>query len=317
MRKIKIILPAFLAVVIILSAMLIYNNFREGVQSPGPGLRAGASMLQEGQSGAVGAELPGGQTTAAQNPDGTSQQAEEHSDSGSQGLPGGATDANANAGLQGRLGTCEPEIELPAHSSPTGHNPSSGQGPSGQASQEAPATSPAQTDAGDSAAGNDHGSGSGQGNGQGNEQAESQGSDEQEGNRIKAPDFTVEDAWGNDVSLSDRFGKPIVLNFWASWCPPCRMEKPFFQEAFDHYGNEVKFIVLNIDEPIEVARGYADEEGFTFPLYFDEMNEGAAAFGVTGVPETFFINADGIVEARFLGAINFATIEHSIQSMLE
>jgi len=132
-----------------------------------------------------------------------------------------------------------------------------------------------------------------------------------------APNFEFLGEQGHRLLLSDFAGTPIVLNFWASWCPPCRMEKPFFQEAFDHYGNEVKFIVLNIDEPIEVARAYADEEGFTFPLYFDEMNEGAAAFGVTGVPETFFINADGIVEARFLGAINFATIEHSIQSMLE
>ena len=132
-----------------------------------------------------------------------------------------------------------------------------------------------------------------------------------------APDFNFLGEQGHELLLSDFKGTPIVLNFWASWCPPCRMEKPHFQQAYEQYGSDVKFIILNINEPIETARAYADEEGFTFPLYFDEMRAGAAAFNVTGVPETFFIDADGKVSARFLGAIDFRTIEHSIQEMLE
>ena len=132
-----------------------------------------------------------------------------------------------------------------------------------------------------------------------------------------APDFKFLSEQGHELLLSDFAGTPIVLNFWASWCPPCRMEKPHFQQAFDYYGNEVKFIILNVDEPIDVVRAYMDEEGFSFPVYFDELREGAAAFSVTGVPETFFIDADGIVNSRFLGAINFDTIEHAIQEMLE
>ena len=132
-----------------------------------------------------------------------------------------------------------------------------------------------------------------------------------------APDFKFLGEQGHELLLSDFAGTPIVLNFWASWCAPCRLEKPHFQQAFEHYGNDVKFIILNVNEPIETARAYADEEGFTFPLYFDEMQAGAAAFNVTGVPETFFIDADGVVSSRFLGAINFDTIEHAIQEMLE
>jgi len=132
-----------------------------------------------------------------------------------------------------------------------------------------------------------------------------------------APNFEFLGEQGHLLQLSDFAGTPVVLNFWASWCPPCRMEKPHFQQAFEEYGNDVKFIVLNVDEPIEVARAYADEEGFTFPLYFDETNEGAAAFGVTAVPETFFIDADGVISARFMGAIDFHTIEHSIKDMQE
>ncbi|MCL2746256.1 MAG: TlpA family protein disulfide reductase [Coriobacteriia bacterium] len=132
-----------------------------------------------------------------------------------------------------------------------------------------------------------------------------------------APDFEFLSEQGHRQFLSDFEGTPVVLNFWASWCPPCRMEKPHFQQAFEQYGNDVKFIVLNVDEPIEVARAYMDEEGFTFPIYFDEASEGALAYGVTGVPETFFIDSDGIISSRFMGAINFDTIEHALQEILD
>ena len=94
------------------------------------------------------------------------------------------------------------------------------------------------------------------------------------------------------------------------------MQKPFFQEAYDIYGNEVKFFMMNIDEPIEVARAYMDEEGYTLPIYFDEAREGAQAYGLTGVPETFFIDAEGIVRAHFVGPINMDTIRPSIEAIL-
>ncbi|MCL2403688.1 MAG: TlpA family protein disulfide reductase [Coriobacteriia bacterium] len=132
-----------------------------------------------------------------------------------------------------------------------------------------------------------------------------------------APDFGFTGEQGHFLLLSDYIGTPVVLNFWASWCPPCRMEKPHFQQAFEQYGNDVKFILLNVDEPIEVARAYMDEEGFTFPVYFDETHAGASTFGVTGVPETFFIDADGVISSRFLGAVDLQTISHAIDEMLE
>lgn len=128
-----------------------------------------------------------------------------------------------------------------------------------------------------------------------------------------APDFTFLGEQGHMLMLSDYQGTPVVLNFWASWCPPCRMEKPFFQQAYDLYGNDVEFLMINVDEPIEVARGYMDEEGYTFPIYFDEAHEGTAAFETIGVPETFFIDAEGVIRARFMGAINLATIEQGLE----
>ncbi|MCL2526378.1 MAG: TlpA family protein disulfide reductase [Coriobacteriia bacterium] len=132
----------------------------------------------------------------------------------------------------------------------------------------------------------------------------------------EAPDFSFLGEQGHVEMLSDYRGTPVVLNFWASWCPPCRAEMPHFQEAFDLHGNDVKFIMLNIDESIEVARAFADELELTFPLYFDESSEGALAYKITGVPETFFIDANGVVTQRFLGAIDTKTITTSIEAML-
>jgi len=133
----------------------------------------------------------------------------------------------------------------------------------------------------------------------------------------EAPNFSFISEQGHLQQLSDYRGTPVVLNFWATWCPPCRMEKPHFQQAFERYGNDVKFIILNVNEPMEVVREYADEEGFTFPLYFDEGHEGAIAFDAAHVPTSFFIDADGVIRAHFLGAINFDTIERSILAMMD
>ena len=134
-----------------------------------------------------------------------------------------------------------------------------------------------------------------------------------------APDFEFLGEQGHRLRLSDYKGTPIVLNFWASWCPPCRMHLPHFQEAFDRYGNDVKFIMLNfyVDETMETARSYIDSAGYTFDVYFDEAHEGAVAYGVTGIPETFFINADSIVTDSFLGPIDYDTVMQSIYTMLE
>jgi len=132
-----------------------------------------------------------------------------------------------------------------------------------------------------------------------------------------APDFEFLSEQGHKLRLSDFEGTPIVLNFWASWCPPCRLHMPHFQEAHNLYGNEVKFIMLNFNESMDEARSYIDAEGYAFDIFFDEQREGATAYGVTAVPETFFIDASGIVTASYLGPINLETIEQSIRSMLE
>ncbi|MCL2379876.1 MAG: TlpA family protein disulfide reductase [Coriobacteriia bacterium] len=131
-----------------------------------------------------------------------------------------------------------------------------------------------------------------------------------------APDIVFTDEAGQSFQLSSFANTPVVLNFWASWCPPCRVEKPDFQQAFEQYGDEVKFVMLNVDESVDVARAYVDEEGYTFPIYFDDAGSGALAYEVAGIPETFIIDAGGTITARFLGATSFATLERAIQGTL-
>ena len=110
-----------------------------------------------------------------------------------------------------------------------------------------------------------------------------------------APDFTVYDVEGNPVSLSDFFGRPIVLNFWASWCGPCKMELPDFQTVYDEVGGDVQFLMINLTdgsrETVETASAYLKEQGYTLPAYYDTQLSAAMAYGVSAIPCTYFIDA--------------------------
>lgn len=129
---------------------------------------------------------------------------------------------------------------------------------------------------------------------------------------VAAPDFTVYDLDGNPVSLSDFFGKPIVLNFWASWCGPCKMELPDFQEVYDEMGSDVQFLIVNMTdgsrETVETASAYLADQGYTFPAYYDTQLSAAMAYGVSAIPCTYFIDAQGCAMARSTGAIDAQTL---------
>ena len=133
---------------------------------------------------------------------------------------------------------------------------------------------------------------------------------------VLAPDFTVYDREGNPHKLSDFFGKPIVLNFWASWCGPCKMEMPDFQEKYLELGEEVQFLMVNLTdgqrETVEVAGGFIDEQGYTFPVFFDTSSEAARIYGVYSIPTSYFINAKGEPIAQAQGAIDAATLQRGI-----
>lgn len=135
-----------------------------------------------------------------------------------------------------------------------------------------------------------------------------------------APDFTVTDRDGNPVKLSDLRGKPVILNFWASWCGPCKSEMPEFEEAYLKYGKDIHFMLVNVTdgsrETVEVARSYIDGQGYTFPIYFDTTLEAAIEYGASSIPLTFFLDANGNFVAYGSGALDAATLQRGIDMIL-
>lgn len=137
-----------------------------------------------------------------------------------------------------------------------------------------------------------------------------------EQNPDAALDFTVQDGDGNPVKLSDFFGKPIVLNFWASWCPPCKAELPDFEDAYKKYDGEVVFLMVNMTdnqrETVQVAKDFISSQGYTFPVYYDVGYEAATVYGVRSIPQTYFISAEGEAVAYATGMISSAQLEQGI-----
>ena len=134
------------------------------------------------------------------------------------------------------------------------------------------------------------------------------------------PDFTVYDAESNAHKLSDFRGKPVILNFWASWCGPCKMEMPDFDEKYQAYGDQIHFLMVNLtdgsQETVETASAFISEQGYTFPVYFDTAMEGAIAYGVNAVPVTYFVDAEGNFVAWQQGVLSADTLQKGIDLLL-
>lgn len=134
-----------------------------------------------------------------------------------------------------------------------------------------------------------------------------------------ATDFTVYDTNGNPIKLSDLKGKPVVVNFWKSWCVYCKLEMPDFNEMYLKYGDKVHFLFVNPlgDDTVTNAQNYLSNNDLNLPVYYDEQRSATTAYRIVGVPRTLFVNSDGSLYIDKLGAISAVALEAYIGQMLE
>jgi cytochrome c biogenesis protein CcmG, thiol:disulfide interchange protein DsbE len=133
-----------------------------------------------------------------------------------------------------------------------------------------------------------------------------------------APDFTLPDlAGGKAISLSDFRGRIVVLNFWASWCLPCRQEGPGLQETWEAYRSRgVQFLGSDYADDRFAARAFVDEFGITYPSVFDPSGMLAAKYGFLGLPSTFVIDGSQRIRVHFTGYVRAGQLRRALDQLL-
>ncbi len=130
---------------------------------------------------------------------------------------------------------------------------------------------------------------------------------------FRAPDFELSDLNNQKVRLSALRGKPILLNFWASWCPPCRKEMPDLQQFFSSYGERISVIGINWNDQAETVREFLTRHGVTYINLLDTDGRVFVLYRLTGLPTSFFIDEAGIIRGQWLGAMSAADMIAAFQ----
>ncbi len=119
-----------------------------------------------------------------------------------------------------------------------------------------------------------------------------------------APDFSLMDDRGDMVNLESFHGQPVLVNFWASWCPPCRQEMATFEAYYQRYGNEgLAILAVNSDDSMDVISSFRKQNGLSFHLLQDENKKTMEQYAVIGLPSSFFIDRDGRIVNRHVGLL--------------
>lgn len=133
-----------------------------------------------------------------------------------------------------------------------------------------------------------------------------------------APELSLADLDGNPIHLADLRGRPVVLNFWASWCGPCVEEFPLLRDAAARHADEgLAVIGVVYQDRSEAARDFMARNGATWPAAMDPGGRVAAAYGILGPPETFFIGRDGTIVARHFGQFSASSLEEKLAAIID
>lgn len=132
----------------------------------------------------------------------------------------------------------------------------------------------------------------------------------------RAPDFTVRDLAGNDVTLGDQLGKPVFINFFATWCTFCRVEMPYIEALYEELGGEVAFMIIDLRENQDVVEAFFQDHGLTVPVYLDGAGTSGTRYAVRGIPASFFVDADGIIREMAIGALTEERLRQGLAKIL-
>ncbi|SIR98812.1 TlpA disulfide reductase family protein [Peribacillus simplex] len=133
----------------------------------------------------------------------------------------------------------------------------------------------------------------------------------------KAPNFSLNTLDGKQVELSDYKGKKVMLNFWATWCPPCKKEMPDMEEYAQQAGDDVVVLAVNID-PENDVQAFVEENGITFTIPLDSQsakNPVNERYKILSIPTTYFIDKEGIIRNKVISAMQLKDMERNINSM--
>nr|WP_318839115.1 thiol-disulfide oxidoreductase ResA [Priestia endophytica] len=130
-------------------------------------------------------------------------------------------------------------------------------------------------------------------------------------------DFTLQDLHGNEVSLSDFRGKGVILNFWATYCPPCKKEMPHLNSIYEEYKDKgIEVIAVNATEPRVIIRPFVQEYGLDFPILLDRTGSVVEQYDILNIPVTFFINEEGKIIEKSSGELTEESIRSSVKRII-
>lgn len=133
-----------------------------------------------------------------------------------------------------------------------------------------------------------------------------------------APDFSLNTLDEEKLQLSELQGKKVILNFWATWCPPCREEMPAMQEFYDHFKDEVEVVAINLtksESKKEDVAAYIEKYDYTYPIPLDEKAEVRSAYKVVAVPTTYFIDQEGKIAKIHPGPMDYQFMKKTVEDM--
>ncbi len=132
-----------------------------------------------------------------------------------------------------------------------------------------------------------------------------------------APDFALPSLDGPSVRLADFKGRPVLINFWATWCVPCREEMPLMQEVYEQYRERgLVILAINMEEDAQTVRRWVDQGGFTFTFVLDSEGEQVKRYNVTAAPTSYFVGRDGVIRDLKLGALTRSDMQGKVEKLL-